>query len=182
MTDGLPADVRDTVAEFARKERAAERPERAHQLAERREQLVAEYGYTSRIREDDTGATLVCYPRDWVSDGTVEPAAVDDLSAAVEIPLAGAGDPDDWAAVAERNRAVAERVEREHGPAHGANARAFAAFMSNHRAREIGTATDDDVEEFRTEYYVRNVWPSETERAVVDESIELALSAAADQR
>lgn len=173
MADSLPNNVLTAVSALARKERDADDEQRAQRFHQRRDTLLAEHGYSSRIREDDAGVTLVCYPRAWVSGGAVDRDRIDDLEAAVEVPIEGAGDPDDWDEIAAANRDIAEAVAAEHGPVHGANARAFAAFMSNHRARNVATATDQDRTEFREEYYVRNVWPTADERAVVDRSLEL---------
>ena len=178
MPEELPAEVIETAANLARASRAAGTPERITALEEQREALLDQYGYTSRIREDDDGVTLVCYPDDWVSDGTVDVAGIEDTDAAVELRIAGAGDPDDWQDVADRNRRVAEQVADEHGPVHGANARAFAEFMNNHRAREVATATEEYRTEFREEYFVRNVWPSEAQEAAIEESLELLLQIA----
>ncbi len=181
MTDELPAKIKQSVATYARRELNASSEEEAAAFRSRRERVLDRVGYRSRFREDDARVTLVCYPSEWVEAGTANLAAIDDLDRAVEIPIEGAGDPDDWDEVDAENRAVAERVAAAHGPEHGRNAEAFATFMSNHRARRIETATAEDVEEFLEEYYVRNVWPTRREETLVAESVSLARTLARDQ-
>ena len=137
---------------------------------ERREDLVADHDYESRIREEDD--TLVLYPEEWLEEGVVQFDRVEETERAVEIPLSGAGDPEQWQDVADHNEALAEVVADEYGEAHGANARAFAVFASNHYAKEVERVTSEEVEEFLTEYYPRNAWPSEAEASLVEESVE----------
>lgn len=141
-----------------------------------RDERLAEYDFRARVREDDD--TLVLHPEEWLVDGTVRVERIDDTGRAVERSLSGAGDPDDWAAVEEHNAALVAAVADEHGEPHAANARAFADFMGNHYARRIEAATADQVREFREEYYPRNAWPSDEQRAVLDRSIELLFDAA----
>ena len=145
-------------------ERAAYREERAG--------LLAEHGYVSRVREDDTGETLVLYPEEWVDDGVVQVDRIEDTDRAVERSLSGVGSAD-WETVEAHNRAVAERVRAEHGEVHGGNAHAFADFMSNHYAKRVETATPEEREEFREEYLPRNAWPTEAQREAVERSLRL---------
>jgi hypothetical protein len=142
---------------------------------EERAELLAHHDFTARVREDDAGDTLVLHPEEWVQDGTIRTDRIEDTDRAVELSLSGPGDPDEWDAVAEHNREVAARVREAHGDVHGDNADAFAAFMSNHYARPVESATSDEIEEFLSEYFPRNAWPSEEQRAVVDDSIEFVL-------
>lgn len=135
--------------------------------------LLRPHGYLPRIREEDGDAVLICYPIDWEGDGQVDPAAIDDLDRAIELPLRGSTEAE-WELIAEENAAVVEAVAARHGEEHAANVAAFADFMNNHRARPITHATDADVAEFLTEYYPRNAWPSETQAALVEESVALA--------
>lgn len=164
-------------------EAAAEEAERLTRLAreaietaereaylEEREQLLAEYGFTARIREEDD--TLVLHPEEWVEDGTIYPSRIDDTDRAVEISLSGPGDPEEWDDIEEHNAAIVDQVRDQYGPVHAANARAFADFMGNHYARQVETADAPEVREFLTEYYPRNAWPSDEQKEVVDESIE----------
>jgi hypothetical protein len=79
--------------------------------------------------------------------------------------------------VEEHNRAAADRVAEEHGPVHGANAHAFADFMGNHYARRVEAAAEPMCREFTEEYFVRNAWPNEAQREVVEESVDLVREA-----
>lgn len=171
----LPTDVIETVTDLTRRARRAD-GDRADRYRQRRDDLLARYGYEARVREDDDGDVLVCYPAEWLEDGEVVFEAIDDRSRALEVPLDG--ETDDWEAVEDANRAIVRQVGEEHGPVHRANARAFADFMGNHRARRIADATAADVAEFRAEYYPRNAWPSDDERAVLEQSLGLAFAAA----
>jgi len=176
--DDLPDETAERAERLTRLAREAVDDAGAAAYREERADLLAEHGFTPRVRADDDGETLVLHPDEWTEDGTIRPDRIDDTSRAVEIQLTGPGDPDDWNAVAERNREVAARVREVHGEVHGDNAVAFADFMSNHYARPIESATDEEVAEFLTEYFPRNAWPSEKQRTVAGESVELALDAA----
>lgn len=118
-------------------------------------------------------AVLVCYPTEWVVEGTVDPDRIEDTSRAVERRITGPGEGAEWEAIEAHNRAVAEQVAADHGPVHGANARAFADFMGNHYARRVESATAAEVAEFLEEYFPRNAWPTDDQRAVVERSVEL---------
>lgn len=181
MSEHLPAAVRKTVRQLARQERRVDRDERAAALRERRAAVLDAHGYASRVREDADRDVLVCYPREWLDGDTVRVDDIESLDRGVELPLSGAGDPDDWAALAARNRDLAADVHDQHGATHGANAEAFAAFMNNHRAKPIADATPEDIEEFLAEFYRRNVWPSSAQRVVVEESIELTCELARER-
>jgi hypothetical protein len=138
-----------------------------------RGQLLADYGYAARIRSDDTGDVLVLHPDEWLDeDGIARVNDIEDTGRAVERSLEGPGDPDDWDEVAAHNEAIAEVVGDDYGEVHGANAETFAIFLSNHYAKRIESVTPGEIEEFRTDYYVRNAWPSEEQRTVLDESLE----------
>lgn len=166
----LPASVLEEAERLTRLARNAVDPDERAAYRERRETLLREYDYTTRVREEDD--TLVRHPQAWMDDGTVRTERIDDVSNAVEISLAGPGDPDDWAALDERNRALVERVRAEHGPVHAANADRFADFMGNHCAKHVTAATRPEIERFLGEYYVRNAWPDPREREVVLDSLE----------
>lgn len=166
----LPATVLEEAERLTRLARNAVDPDERAAYRERRESLLREYEYTTRVREEDD--TLVCHPAAWMDDGTVRTERIEDVSNAVEISLAGPGDPDDWAALDERNRALVERVRAEHGPVHAANADRFADFMGNHCAKHVTAATGPEIERFLGEYYVRNAWPDPREREVVLDSLE----------
>ncbi|WP_254537304.1 DUF7108 family protein [Halomarina litorea] len=179
------ADSHPTAAELA-----ATAAEEATAAREERDALLAEHGYTARERVDSgsrrdaeggtRGVTLVCYPEEWLEDGTVRFDRIDETSRAVERPLDAPAEEADWESVDERNREVAAAVEDAHGPIHGANARAFADFMSNHYAAPIGAATRRMREEFLTEYFPRNAWPTDEQRSLVEESVNVAVETARD--
>ena len=168
----LPDDVAARARTLTRRMREAVDDEERAAYREERAGLLAEYGYVSRVREDDTGETLVLYPEEWVADGVVQVDRIEDTDRAVERSLSGVGNAD-WETVEEHNRAVAERVRAEHGEVHGGNAHAFADFMSNHYVKRVETATPEEREEFREEYLPRNAWPTEAQREAVERSLRL---------
>jgi hypothetical protein len=147
---------------------------------ERRGKVVADHGYTARVREESTGNVLVLYPGEWIEGGLVRTDRIDDLDRAVERPLSGPGDPEEWDAIEAHNRSAVERVAETEGPVHGANARAFADFMGNHYARLVESAGSSEIEEFLTEYFPRNAWPSAEQKAVVEDSIDLLVDLASE--
>jgi len=174
----IPADRLDEVERLTRLARQAVDEGAATAYRDQRAALLAEYDYDARIREEDTGDVLVCYPSEWVEDGVIQPDVVDDTDRGVEIRLSGPGDPDEWAEVEEQNRAVVERVRAAHGDAHAATARALADFMGNHYAKPIAEATPEELAEFREEYFPRNAWPTDRQRALLDDSVQLAVEKA----
>ncbi|MFB6156404.1 MAG: rnhA operon protein [Haloferacaceae archaeon] len=168
----LPTETVDEVERLTRLARRAADPNERAAYEERRTDLLADHGFEARIREADD--TLVCYPTGWLDDeGTVRLDRVEDTDRAVEIVLSGPGDPEEWEAVAADNAALVEAVAEEAGEVHAANARAFADFMDNHYAKRIGRATPEEVEEFLTDYYPRNAWPTDRQRELVEESLQL---------
>lgn len=175
----LPSSVVDEAERLTRLAREASGDER-DAYEHRREALLAGHDFAARVRTDDPGDVLVCYPAEWREDGTVRTDRIDDLSRAVEVPLAGPGDPDDWDAVEAQNRELVAAVREAHGDVHGDNAAALADFMGNHCARPIESATSAELAEFRTEYFVRNAWPSDAQRATIDESIERVFETAGE--
>lgn len=172
----LPRDVVDEVERLTRLARTATDPAEADARRERRAELLAEHGYVCRVREEDD--TLVCHPADWLDeDGVVDPDAID-TERAVERALEGTGSAEEWSAVDEHNRAIAAAVREEHGDVHGDNVEALADFLGNHCAKRIEEATRSDLSTFLSEYFPRNAWPDDEQRAVVEESVELAFDAA----
>lgn len=167
----LPADIVDDVERLARLARRAVDDNERQAYVERRDGLLEEHGFRARIRREEHRDVLVCYPVDWIEDGTVHPDNVDDTGRAIERPLDGPGEPDDWDALDAENREAVRKVAESAGPVHGANVDAFADFMGNHYAKPIADATPAEVEEFLTQYYPRNAWPSDDQRAVVRESL-----------
>ncbi|MEY7848197.1 rnhA operon protein [Natrarchaeobius sp. A-rgal3] len=176
--DEVPADVVREVERLTRIARSTPDDNEARARERRREKLLTAYGFTARVREDDTDAVLVLYPDEWREDGVVRTERIEDVSRAVEVSLEGAGDPDDWSVVDEHNRELAARVGKRHGDVHGANATALADFVGNHYAKRIESLTGPELSEFCTEYFVRNAWPSQDQRGVVEESIELVYETA----
>lgn len=169
MAEELPPDVRQRAVMLGRQlvEREAD-----EEISKRLAELLGPHGFQPHVRSDEDGAVLVCVPAEWTVDGSVDPEAIEDVSRAIELPLTGAAHAE-WEQVAAQNARVAARVAEECDATHAANARAFATFMSNHRARPITHATESDVEEFVQEYYPRNAWPSEAEAAVIGKSVRI---------
>ncbi|WP_224269873.1 DUF7108 family protein [Haloprofundus salinisoli] len=175
----LPDDVRATAERLTRLARDAVDPNEAEAYRERRDASLADHGYTARYREADD--TLVLYPEEWLDEeGTVVLDRIDDTDRAVERSLSGTGEEDEWEAVEKHNSELVAAVEAEAGAAHAANARAFADFMGNHYVRRVETAGTRELQEFLTEYYPRNSWPSEAQKTVVRESLELLFEQAGE--
>nr|WP_096391681.1 hypothetical protein [Halopenitus persicus] len=173
-TDRIPDVPPDAVEEAERLTRLARNaadPEAADLYRRRRDELAADHDYTPRVREEDD--TLVLYPSEWMADGTVQLNRIEETDRAVEVSLSGPGDADRFDEIAAANDAVVDRIAAEHGPDHAANVRAFADFMSNHYVRRVTDATAAEREEFRTEYYPRNAWPSADQRELLDRSLAL---------
>ncbi|MFB6109447.1 MAG: rnhA operon protein [Halodesulfurarchaeum sp.] len=175
----LPDHVLETAKAFTRAARRGTHPD-GTALRERRGELLDEYGYTARVREDDSGPVLVCHPADWVEDGVLQPDAMDATENAVERPLRGTAVGDGWAAIDAHNRDLAGRVADRYGEPHGANAEAFAVYMANHHAEPIEAATSGQVRDFLEEYFPRNAWPDEAQAAVVETSIERLFAVAGE--
>ncbi|WP_435551381.1 DUF7108 family protein [Natrinema sp. CGMCC1.2065] len=175
----LPRGVVDEVERLTRLERTAVDDNEIEAYERRREELLENHDFTSRIRDDDGDDVLVCHPEEWHDDeaGVIRTDRIEDIDRAVEIPLEGTEDPDDWAAVDDRNRDLVAAVREAHGDVHGDNAALLADFAGNHYAKPIASLTADELAEFREEYLVRNAWPSEKQREVIAESIELVFEA-----
>jgi hypothetical protein len=170
MTE-LPTDVADEVERLTRLAREAIDDNEATAYRTERDEILAEYGYTARIREDDD--TLVCYPEEWVDEeGTVYPERIEDVDRGVERRLSGPGEGDDWEAIESHNREIADAIAAEYGDPHGTTAHALADFAGNHYAKPIGDLVEDELAEFREEYLPRNGWPSDEQREELSLSIE----------
>lgn len=169
--DSLPDDVIEEAERLTRRARAAVDDAEAAAYLDRRADLLADHDYVARVRDDDTGDVLVLHPAEWVEDGAVQPNRIDDLDRGIERRLSGPGDAEDWDAIEAHNRDIARAVATAHGDVHGATAHAFADYMSNHCAKRIESATNADVETFRTEYFPRNAWPSDRQRARLEQSL-----------
>ncbi|MCU4801085.1 rnhA operon protein [Halobacteria archaeon HArc-gm2] len=173
MTE-LPDDVVAEAERLTRLARQAVDPAESKAYRTERDALIGEYDYTVRIREDDDADVLVCYPSEWMDDGTVRTERIEDVDRGVERRLSGAGDPDDWEAVAETNDELVEDVAADHEDVHAANARALADFASNHYAKPITELTRSELREFIEEYLPRNAWPTDRQLARVEASVEVA--------
>jgi len=167
----LPTDVIEEAERLTRLAREASADSEQTAYRDRRDELLADESFEARIRSEDSRDVLVLHPTEWLDDGTIRPDRIEDTDRAVEIPLTGPGDPDDWETVHSHNADVVARVREQYGDLHGDNARALADFMENHYARPIESASAAELHEFRTEYYRRNVWPTEEQRTLVDRSI-----------
>jgi hypothetical protein len=176
----LPQSVVDRAERLSRLAREAVDDAEAEAYRERRADLVGEYGYAARVRVEDE-ATLVCYPEEWLEDGVVQTDRIEDTTRAVEVPLSGPGDPDEWRTVDQHNRELVERVREEHGEVHARNATAFADFAGNHYAKPVESLTETEMEEFLEEYFPRNAWPSEEQMEVVEQSLELVFETAGER-
>ena len=175
----VPPDVIEEVERLTRLAREAVDENEAAAYRAERDDLVSAHDFEARVRDDESRDTLVLYPAEWIDeDGLVRRERIEDVDRGIERPLDGPGAGDDWAEIEAYNSEIVERVDDEYGDPHAANARAFADFMGNHYARPLDDATDDEIVEFLDEYYPRNVWPSDEQRAVVTESVELALELA----
>jgi hypothetical protein len=180
MAEDLPDELIDEAERLTRLARDVPNADEAAAHRDRRDDLLAEHGYTARYREDDD--TLVLNPADWFEDGVARTDRIDDLSRAVEVSLTGAGADDEWRAVEADNAALVERVDEEHGSVHAANARALADFLGNHYTRRVEAASGHEIEEFLEEYYPRNAWPTPEQKSVVEESVRLLYDVAGCDR
>jgi hypothetical protein len=176
----LPAEIIDEAERLTRLAREVVDENEAATYRDAREQLLADTEFTARVREDDRD-TLVLYPGEWVVDGNVDPDRIDDIDRGVERPLEGPGSAEDWDVVDDYNRTIAERVADEHSSPHGENAHALADFASNHYAKPVDDLTHEERELFLSEYFVRNAFPSDDQKAVVEESVQVTLEIA-DER
>lgn len=172
-----PSETIDTAVHLTRLARRAVDEDEAAAYRRERDETLAEFGYETRVREEGDRAVLVCYPAEWMTDGTVQTRRIDDLDRAVERPLEGTGEAGEFDRVERHNRAVADAVEAAAGPVHGANAHAFADFMGNHHVRRVESATRAELEAFLMEYFPRNAWPTAAQRERVRESLRLVFEA-----
>lgn len=184
--DGEQEELPETVVEEAerltRLARAAVAEEERAEYRAHREAILEDHGFTARVREEGTGDVLVVHPAEWhdKEEGVVKTDRIEDLSRASEVRLSGPGSPDDWEDIEAENRALVEEVRAEHGDVHGDNAALLADFMGNHYARPMASATAAELSEFRSEYYVRNAWPTDEQRAAIGESIRLVFETAGE--
>jgi hypothetical protein len=178
MTD-LSDDIINEAERLTRHARDALSEDEADGARRQRDDLLADHGFIARERAED--ATLVLYPDDWIVNGDVQIERIEDTDRAIERPLETPGDESNWEEIEMHNREIVDRVTEQYGEVHGKNAAAFADFMGNHYAKPIEEATRAMREEFLTEYYPRNAWPSKKQRAIVEQSIEITLETARDR-
>ena len=178
MTAEIPSEDRTEIERLTRLAHTTSDPNDRAVYRERRDELAAELGFETRLREGGATATLVLYPADWIVDGELRRERIDDLDDAHEIPLEGPGDPDRWSELAAANDRVVERVDDEHGEVHAENADALATFANNHTAKPIEALSRAELSTFLEEYYVRNAWTSDDADARVRESVRRTLDAA----
>ena len=174
----VPAEVVDEAERLTRLARQTEAIEASEFYRERRDGLVDDHDYTPRLREEDD--TLVLYPDEWMEAGTVQLDRIETTDRAVEVSLSGPGDADRYREIAAYNDAVAEAVAERADDVHADTAQSFAAFMSNHYVRAVDDATPEVRAEFREEFFPRNGWPTDEQLAVVDESLSVIETVAAD--
>lgn len=170
-TKEIPQETVEEASRLTRVARRASDPAEATAYRRQRDQLISGYGFDARVRDSDD--TLVCYPAEWIEDGKVRLDRVTDRDRAIEAPLSGSGDSDEWDSVEAHNAALVTQIRAEYGKPHAANARALADFMGNHYTRRMNTATPEQLEEFRTEYYRRNVWPSDNQRELLERTLQI---------
>ena len=180
-SDTPPDAVLDEAERLTRLAREAVDDAESAAYRDHRATLLAEHGYTARVREDDTRDVLVFHPEEWVEDGTVYPSRVDDVDRGVELPLSGPGEGDDWAVIDDHNRDLVETVRDEHDAVDAENAAALADFAGNHYAKPVESLTEAELREFLEEYFPRNAWPTAEQRAVVETSVAVTFEAA-DER
>jgi len=179
--DTPPAEAVEAAERLTRRAREAHTEAEAHAYRTDRDERLSDHDYVARVREDETRDVLVLHPAEWVDEGTVRPERVEDVDRGIEIPLSGPGETADWEVVEAHNRELVEAVREAHGDVHGDNAAALADFMGNHYAKPVESATRGELEEFFEEYYPRNAWPTDEQRAVVEKSVELVFDAAGER-
>lgn len=170
--DEVPETVVDEAERLTRRARQAVDDNEGQAYRDRRDSLLAEYGFRARVREEGR-ETLVLYPAEWVVEGTVHPDRVEDVDRGIERPLEGPGEAEEWETIAEHNSDIAASIAAAHGEVHGENARALADFASNHYAKPLEKLSPGEREEFLTEYFPRNAFPTDDQKAVVEESVRL---------
>ena len=136
-------------------------------LADDIDRIVGDAGYRWRMREADS--TMVCVPITWFEDEVIVPERVDTADAIeIECAPSAAG----YDAVAAANAEVAAAVGAAYGAAHGENAAIIARFMTAHLRRPIASMTEADRVAF-SEFYLRNAWPSDDAKEVIDQSVKI---------
>ena len=163
MAEELP----DWVDETARLTRVALSGD--EEACERRDAVAEEHGYETRVRED---GVLVLHPANWLEDGVVDMEKFD-ADEAYEVPLDGRG----YDEARDANDTLLDTFEEKDVACEEDvfNARAFVEFCENHHATAVENVGEEHLSEFLDDYYVRNVWASETAEERVEESLRLLL-------
>lgn len=177
----LPESVIEQAVRLTRRARAAVDPNEAAAYRTERNEKLATHGYEARVREETTGAVLVCYPSEWMEDGTVQLDAIEEQSRAIERTLAGPDQNQEFETVDAHNRELVAQVREVGGPVHAENAAAFADFMGNYYVRPMESASAAEVTEFLNEYYPRNVWPTTEQETLVEASLQLVFETAGQE-
>src|SRR6056297_1172004 len=167
----LPQDAVEAAERLTKLARQVGDDSEAAAYRQRREETLADHGYTARVRDEDE--TLVLHPEEWLEDGTVVLDRIEDTDRAVEVPLSTASGEGSWEEIEAHNAALVEAVAEEYGERHADNVRAFADFMGNHYLARVDEASDEQTEEFASEYFPRNAWPDKKQREVVETSLEV---------
>lgn len=151
---------------------ARESDDTENDYIQKRDDILERHGYTARIREEDD--TLVLYPLDWIDDGgEVDFSQIQDTNRAIEESLSGVNEGADWENIEETNSEIVSEVREEYGDTHAENIRAFADYMGNHFLKVVTEATKEEKEQFKEEYYIRNVWSNESQESALEESLDL---------
>jgi len=180
-TEEVPAPVVDDAERLTHLAREAVDDDEAAAYRTDRDARLDAHDFTARVREDDSGETLVLHPQEWVDDGTIRPGRVDDTDRAIELSLSGSDDPDDWQAVDDHNRDLVARVRDAHDDEYAAVVDVLADFASNHYAKPIDDLSAAELREFEGEYVTRNAWLDDDALAVLEESVRYAFDAAEER-
>lgn len=174
----LPEDLIAAAERLTRLAREAVDDAEADAYRADRDERLAAYDFTARVREEDAGEVLVCHPAEWVEGGTLQVDRVEDTGRAVERRLSGPGEAGEFETVDAHNREVVAEIGASEAPVHAENAATFADFMGNHHVRRVETATAEEVQEFLEWYFPRNGFPSRAQRDAVEESLRLVFEVA----
>lgn len=171
MTTELDESTIERARQLTKRARAISDEDAAQRIRAVRDRLLDRWEYRAREREDDTGVYLILYPTAWLGDGGIDVDAIEDIDRAEEVPLERGDKERTWESIHSNNMSVATAIERKYGPVHGKTARDFGTYLSNHHLLRIEEATANEFEDFRTEYFPRNCWPSEEQAALLERSL-----------
>jgi hypothetical protein len=167
-SDILPSSVQEKVVSLTRRSRRESNDNHLN----RRDQILDKYDLEARVRDEDD--TLVIYPTEWIdSNGNIDFSEVDDKNNAIEISLSGPNKDADWEEVYQYNMRIVSRVRDEFGDVHAKNIEEFGEFLANHYLKKITEATEEEKKDFMNEFFVRNVWSTDKQESVLDDSLEI---------